>query len=217
MAVCIPRILAAPFVMWAVIAFAPPVAAAGAEDAAARAFIEQNIDHGISILKDKSLNDSTRRQQIHDVLAALLDTKKIGLFALGSARTTASQADLDDYVAAFKEFMITSYETRLGSYGGQSLKVTGVIDHASGDYIVTAVLVDPSAPNDPNPPEVDFRVFGENNGFAVVDASIEGIWLGLAQRDDFVGFLGQHNGSVSALTAHLKEMTAQFAKTGLQP
>jgi len=70
--------------------------------------------------------------------------------------------------------------------------------------------MDPATPNDPDPIRVDFRILGSGGKFAVVDASIAGIWLGLAQRDDFGGFLSQHNGSVPALTAHLKEMTARF-------
>lgn len=196
--------------MWGAIAMATPAAAAGAGDTAARTFIKQSIARGISILKDKSLSAAERDRQIHDFLAGLLDTKKIGLFALGDARAKASPSDLDAYIKAFKAFMIASYETRLGGYGGQNLKITGVLDHAPGDYVVTSVLVDPTAPNAPDPPQIDFRVLAENGGFAVVDAAVDGIWLGLAQRGDFVGFLSQHNESVPELTAHLKEMTAQF-------
>lgn len=183
---------------------------ARADDAGAKAFVQTNIDKGIAILKDKALPKAEQRQQVRELLSHLLDTKKIGLFALGAARAHASQADLDAYVAAFNTFMIESYVTRLSGYGGQSLKITGVIDHAPGDYIVTAVLVDPSAPDDPDPIRVMFRVLQEGDHYAVVDASIAGVWLGLAQRDDFVSFLGQHDNSLPELTAHLKEMTAKF-------
>lgn len=189
---------------------AGPAYGASSQDSAVESYVQTNIDHGIAILKDKSLAPAAKREQVRDLLSTLLDTKKIGLFALGPARAKASQADLDSYIAAFKAFMIGSYVTRLNGYGGQSLKVTGVIDHAPGDFVVTSVLVDPSNPDDPDPVHVDFRVLNENGKFAVVDASIAGVWLGLAQRDDFVGFLGQHDDSVPQLTAHLKEMTATF-------
>jgi phospholipid transport system substrate-binding protein len=192
----------------AVIALSAGPAAAGSTGA--EAFVQKNIDRGIALLKNKSLTDAGRRNQVHDLLVGLLDTKTIGLFALGPARKKASQADLDAYVSAFNEFMIANYESRLSGYGGQSLKVTGDIERAPGDHVVTAVLVDPAAPNDPDPVHVNFRVLDEGGKFAVVDASIAGVWLGLAQRDDFVGFLGQHGDSVPALTAHLKEMTAKF-------
>jgi ABC-type transporter MlaC component len=76
---------------------------------------------------------------------------------------------------------------------------------------VSSQLIDPSAPpGGQAPPEVDLRVVDENGKFFVVDAGIEGIWLAIAQHDDIQGFLGQHNGDVAALTAHLKEMTAKL-------
>jgi ABC-type transporter MlaC component len=184
--------------------------AARADDAGARAFIQTNVNDGIAIMNDTSLSKAAQKQKVRALLATLLDTRKIGLFALGKARGKASQADIDAYVAAFNKFMIESYVTRLDGYGGQSLKVTGVIDHAPGDYVVTAVMVDPGSPNDPNPVHVMFRVLQEGEHYKVVDASIVGVWLGLAQRDDFVGFLGHHGDSVALLTAHLKEMTAKF-------
>lgn len=198
--------------MCAMLLFGAAPAWAGAGDAGAKSFIETNVAHGIAILKNKSLSTAQRHEQIRDLLSNALDTKKIGLFALGAARAKASPADLADYVTAFNNFMIESYVMRLGGYGGQTLKMTGVIDHAPGDYIVQSVLVDPANPDDPDAVHVDFRVLREADKYAIVDASIAGVWLGLAQRDDFTGFLGQHNDSVPLLTSHLKEMTAGFEK-----
>jgi len=74
---------------------------------------------------------------------------------------------------------------------------------------VNAVVLDAATPNDPNPLPVAFRVADEGGGkFAVVDASIMGIWLGLAQRAEFRAYLSQHGDSVAALAAHLQEVTA---------
>jgi phospholipid transport system substrate-binding protein len=112
----------------------------------------------------------------------------------------------------YKAFTIASYESQLNGYGGQILKVTGSTERAPGDYIVNAVVADPSAPNDPMSLPIAFRVAQEEGGkFAVVDASVAGIWLGLAQRADFGGYLGQHSNSVPQLTEHLKEVTANLA------
>jgi len=37
----------------------------------------------------------------------------------------------------------------------------------------------------------------------LVDMGLAGIWLALAQRDQFVAVLGQNNGDIKALVAHL--------------
>lgn len=172
-------------------------------------FVQQNVDRGIAILKDKTLSDAERRKEVHTLLTTVVDTKKIGLFALGAARDKASPDDLAAYSDAFNAFLIANYESQLDGYGGQTLKVTGSVERAPGDEIVTAVLIDPANPGDTSL-QVVFRVLADNGKFAVVDASIAGVWLGLAQRADFEGFLSQHGGSVPELTAHLKEMTTQL-------
>jgi phospholipid transport system substrate-binding protein len=173
------------------------------------AFVQQSIDRGVAVLKDKSLDDAERRAKIGEMLAEVLDTRKMALFMLGNVRETAAASELDVYAEAYRAFSIASYESQLGSYGGQSLKVTGSVERAPGDYIVEAVVMDPALPNNPTPLPVAFRVVAERDGkFAVVAASIAGIWLGLAQRAEFGAYLRQHGSSITALGAHLQEVTA---------
>lgn len=195
------------FVPGAAVVMVPFLAVAHAA-APVETFVQQGIDQGIAILKNKALSDVERHDQVRDLLLRLMDAKRVGLFDLGPARDKASQADLDAYVDAFTAFTVASYESRLDGYGGQALRITASNERAPGDYLVTAVLVDPADPQEPDPVQVMFRVLDEGGKFAVVDASIAGVWMGLAQRDDFGGFLAAHGQSVPALTAHLKEMTA---------
>ena len=176
-------------------------------------FVQQNIDHGIAVLKDKSLDDTARRAQLGQMMAELLDTRKMALFMIADVRDKTAAPDLDAYAEAYKAFTIASYESQLGGYGGQSLKVTGSDARAPGDYIVTAVMLDPDAPNDPDPLQIAFRVEDEGGGkYAVVDASIAGIWLGLAQRSEFGGYLSQHGNSVPELAKHLQEVAAKLSE-----
>ena len=175
-------------------------------------FVQQSVDRGIAVLKDKTLSEADRRKQIADFLAQTLDTRKMALFMLGAAREKAAASDLDVYSEAYKAFTIATYESELNGYGGQTLKVTGSTERAPGDYIVNATLVDPAAPSDPDPVPIAFRVEDQGGGkFAVVDASLAGIWLGLAQRADFGGYLSQHGNDVPALTAHLRQTTAKLS------
>jgi len=187
---------------------AAPVRAASPVEA----FLQKSIDRGIAMLKNKSLDDAARRKQIGEFLLEVFDTKKMAIFMLGDARENAAASDLDAYATVYKDFTVASYESQLNGYGGETLKVTGSIERAPGDYVVNAVVLDPSAPSDPMQLPVAFRVEDEGSGkFAVVDASVGGIWLGLAQRADFGGYLSRHANSVPALTAHLQEVTAKLA------
>ncbi len=181
---------------------------------AAQDFVQADIQTGVSILQDKTLAVDARRQQLHDFLLSLLDTRRIALYTLGSASQGASPADLDALFAVFRDFMGAAYNSRLGLYDGQTLKITDTVEHAPGDFVVRTILVDPSDPPGTTSPEVDLRVVDESGKFYIADANIEGIWLAQALRDDFQGFLKTHNGDIPALTAHLRELATKLESAG---
>jgi phospholipid transport system substrate-binding protein len=195
-----------------VIGLAAVPTGAGAQDSsAAQNYVQTNVQTALGILQDTSTSASERRDRIHAFLLSLLDIQRISLFMLGSAQSTASPASVAAYSDACREFMVANYDSKLGGYAGQTLRITGAVQHAPGDYVVSAVLVDPrGSANGRTPPEVDFRVLDEGGRFYIVDANIAGVWLAVAEQQDFQGFLSAHNGDVDALTAHLKDMTAKL-------
>jgi len=191
---------------WAVtLLFAPAPARA---QTPAESFVQQGTSKAIAILGDKTLSDAQRQDQVARLMTSLLDMKRMALFTLGPAVKSARPADLNAFVAAYREFALATYEAELGGYSGQTLNVTGSTERAPGDTIVNAVVNDPNDKSDA-PAQVSFRVLDEGQGqLALVDASVEGVWFTLAQRDDFTGFLGQNGGDVTKLAAHLKDMAA---------
>jgi phospholipid transport system substrate-binding protein len=199
----------------ATIAIALAAAPSRAQDAsAAQGYVQTNVQTALGILQDTGSSASARRERIHEFLLSLLDIQRISLFMLGSAQTTASPAAVAAYSDACREFMVANYDSKLGNYAGQTLRITGAVQRAPGDYVVSAVLVDPrGSANGRTPPEIDFRIIAEGGKFYIVDASIEGVWLAVAEREDFQGFLSAHNGDLDALTAHLKDMTAKLDST----
>jgi phospholipid transport system substrate-binding protein len=201
----ITRVAVAAFAAGLVCSFAPGSASA---QTTAESFVQQNTSRALAILGDKTLNAADRRARMQDLMASFLDLKRMALFALGTAARTAAPADIDAFVAAYRQFALANYATELSSYMGQTLRMTNTAQRAPGDYIVNAMMIDPADKSDP-PAPVSFRVLDEGAGkFALVDASVAGVWFTLAQRDDFRGYLGQHGGDISALIAHLKDQAA---------
>ena len=74
-------------------------------------------------------------------------------------------------------------------------------------------MIDPSDNSGQQPLEVDFRVRTDTGKPVVVDFSVAGIWLALEERDQFTAFLGQNNGNLHSLIAHLSDLAKQF-RTG---
>lgn len=194
--------------------FAAPLVLAGPAVAAApnvaESFVDENIHKGLEILRDKRLSAVQRRDQFEGLLLTLVDVRRIALFTLGQYRRTASEADVEAFINAFKNYAAAAYQSYFAKYTDQTLKVIGSTQRSPTDFIVQTNLVDPGS-NQP-PAEVDFRVRTDTGKPVLVDVAYQGIWLSLEQRDQFVAFLGQNNGDVRTLIAHLSDLAANLGK-----
>ncbi|MDE2463270.1 MAG: ABC transporter substrate-binding protein [Alphaproteobacteria bacterium] len=187
-----------------------PASARAATTAQAEHFVQVNIDRGLGILSNKGLSEAQRRHEFRQFLLELADIRRTALFTLGAGRRTATPAQVDDFVEAFKNYAIAIYQARLSAFSGQRLKVKGGIQRAPGDFIVETDLVQPSTSSDEKPIQVDFRLVPDNSGFKVIDVGVVGVWLAIEERDQFTSFLDQHNDSVPTLTQHLQALTQRL-------
>ena len=190
------------------------LARSAAAASVAESFVGENIQKGLDILRDKRLSAVQRRDQFEGLLLSLVDVRRIALFTLGQYRRTASNEDVEAFVNAFKNYATAAYQSYFAKYTDQTLKVTGSTQRAPTDFIVQTQLADPNS-NQP-PSEVDFRVRTDTGKPVLVDVAYQGIWLSLEERDQFVAFLGQNNGNVRSLIAHLSELAVSLGKPTTQ-
>ena len=174
----------------------------------AEAFVSGSIQKGLALLNNKALAPAAKRDQFEDFLLDLTDLKRIADFTLGQYRRSASPADVAAFQTAFQNYAVSVYQFYFSKYSGQTLKVTGSTQRARTDTIVSTQLIDPAKSGPPL--EVSFRVRSDGPRPVVTDVSVEGVWLSLQQRDQFVAFLGQNNGNVKLLITHLSELSKQF-------
>ena len=196
----IAMLLAAP-----VLATLPAASATPAET-----FVNDNIQKVLEILRDKKLSTAQRSDQFKTLLLRLVDTRRIALYTLGQYRNSASPADIDAFAAAFQDYASAAYQTYFSKYTNQTLKVTGSTQRNPTDFVVHTQLIEPGSSQPPA--TVDFRVRTDGGKPVLVDVAYEGVWLSLAQRDQFVNFLGQNNGNVRTLIAHLSDMAVSLGK-----
>jgi ABC-type transporter MlaC component len=208
--------LAMPLMRRAVLAFGLVLAApllAGAPAAAAtpaETFVNDNIQKGLLILRDNKLTVVQRRDQFKALLIGLVDTRRVALYTLGQYRNGAAPADIDAFAAAFQDYASAAYQTYFSKYTNQTLKVTGSTQRNPTDFVVHSQLISPGSSQ--QPAQVDFRVRTDQGKPVLVDVAYEGVWLSLAQRDQFVNFLGQHNGNIRTLISHLSELAVNLGK-----
>ena len=197
-------------VMLALGLFAPPAAAA----TPAETYVQVNVQKGLTILNNKTISAKDKSAQFRTFLLSLTDLRRIALYTLGPAKRTATPAEQDQFTDAFRDFAFAVYETEFQKYAGQTLKVTGSIQRSGGDYVVTTVLIDPNAPHNQDPIEVDFRVVGTEGHFLVADITVAGFDLAITEQDQFVSYLAQHNDDIKALITDLHEKAQHVRQTG---
>jgi phospholipid transport system substrate-binding protein len=172
---------------------------------AAEDFVRGNIQAGFDILNDRAASPVQLRERFAVFLLGLTDVKRVALFVLGRYASTASQSDLDDYVAAYQDYAMAMYQSYFALYSGQSLRVTASRERAPGDFVVAADMGAAGGA----PLQIDFRVRTDGDKPLLVDIGVAGVWLALAQRDEFQSFVAQNNGDIKTLTAHLRAARAR--------
>jgi phospholipid transport system substrate-binding protein len=180
-----------------------PLLFASSADAAnpAEDFISGNIQTGFDILNDHSLSAQERNRRFASFLLGLTDLRRVAIFMLGQYAPQAAPADLDAYVAAYQDYVLAMYQSYFARYAGQTLHVRSSRERAPGDFIVSTEMAGASQPM-----QIDFRVRTDGAKPVLVDFAVEGVWLALAERDQFTSVLAQNNGDVKALTAHLRAL-----------
>jgi len=96
------------------------------------------------------------------------------------------------------------YQSYFARYSGETLRVTTSRERASDDYVVSTNLVGGGEPT-----QIDFRVRTDGAKPVLVDVAVAGVWLALAERDQFLAVLAQNNGDIKALTTHLRAIQTQ--------
>ena len=74
-----------------------------------------------------------RRQRFATFLLGLTDVRRVALFLLGTYAAKAAAADIDDYVAAYREYILSVYQSYFALYAGQTLHVVSSRERAPGD------------------------------------------------------------------------------------
>jgi len=193
------------------VALAPLLTRAAFAANVGESFVANNIQSGLDILRNKKLSTTQRRDQFETFLIGLVDIRRIALFTLGQYRRSAPPEDVDAFVGAFKNYAVAAYQSYFSKYTNQTLKVVGSQERSPTDFIVQTQLIDPGSSQPPA--EVSFRVRTDGGKPVLVDVAYQGVWLSLEQRDQFVSFLGQNNGNVRTLIAHLSDLAVNLGKT----
>ncbi len=181
----------------AALAWAGPLAAAFTpEDAGA--FMTKLANRAIDTLRAPDLAQEQRDSVFHKLLAEAFDLDAIGRFVLGRHYQRMSGEQQAEYHQLFARFLIKTYARRLSAYAGETFSVTGTRPVDEQHMVVRSQIQRPGAPA----LDCDWRLRAAGNDFRIVDLTVEGVSMSVAQRQDFAAVVS--GSGVGGLLAALR-------------
>ena len=169
-------------------------------------FVSDFAASAISILSDEGLNNNDKNIQFTDLVMSSIDMNLISKFVLSRYWKTASDQQKISYLNAFEEYFISSYANKLDQYSGEKIVIVSS-EAAKKFVIVKSNIVRDGA--DTLKIELNWRLLTRDGQTKIIDLSIEGISLIVAQREEFQSFLSNNNESLDALINRLKMINAK--------
>ena len=166
-------------------------------------FVSNFADNAISILSNKSLNASQKNIQFTELVMSSIDMNLISKFVLSKYWKLATDDQKKAYLAAFKQYFISSYANKLDQYSGE--KVIIVSSNAAKKFVIVKSNIVRDG-TDTLKIELDWRLLTRDGQTKIIDLSIEGISLIIAQREEFQSFLANNDNSLDALINKLNSI-----------
>ena len=157
--------------------------------AAAETLVRSAITDALGVLGNKSFNGDERVKRLGELFLEYFDVRGMSIFALGPFARNAAGDRREEYVDAFKGYMVRHYFARLEGIGdkysiGKSVPAgedTVMVETKVGSY------------------SVDWRVRSRDGELKITDIVVEGTSLVVVQRNDFGDLLRSNNGSIPQL------------------
>ena len=167
-------------------------------------FVSDFATSAINILGDESLNNNDKNIQFTDLVMSSIEIDFISQLVLGKYWKLASDDQRANYLKAFKAYFISSYANRLDQYSGE--KVVVISSNAAKKYVIvkTNIIRDGT---ETLKIELDWRLIKRDGRTKIVDLSIEGISLIIAERETFISYLNNNDGNLASLIKMMQSKT----------
>ena len=166
--------------------------------------IQTMADQAINELTDQTLADDVRRKKFVSLMDRYFAMDVVSRFVLGRYWRSISKDEIQEFSVLLQNYLALNYANQFKEFNGEQFVVGNEVQK-NNDTFVESQFVRPDGP----PINIVWRMRVFDDSYKIIDVSIEGLSMGITQRDEFTSVIQQNNDDVSALTEALK------AKTGL--
>ncbi len=183
----------------------PRPAHAQSADSGASAFIQKLGSETVNTFSRKDMPRPQAMKRFKELLNEGFDVPYIGRWVLGRYWNQASPQQQQDYQRLFELLIVRTYAERFIEYAGVTFKITGGRAETETDTMVTTQIIRPSGP----PISVDWRVRKREQTYKIIDVVVEGVSMGVTQRQEFSSVIQSNGGNINGLIQALRQKTGE--------
>ena len=182
-------------------------AAQAAVDAAkAQQFVENVTRDGIENIINANVSQKEKDERFAKLFNSALDMNFIGQFVLGRYWRTATPAQREAFIKAYREMNVKTWSKRFDEFKGRDFKFIGTTPSNSANQ----VFVNSEVPMpEGQPAKVVWRVKQDGNNFKIVDIIIENVSLAITARNEYSAYIKKAPNGVDDLIKDLQKKAAQ--------
>ena len=178
---------------------------AQSSDPGASAFIQKLGTEAINSFANKAQPRPEALARFKNLLNAGFDVPYIARWVLGRYWNQASPQQQQEYLQLFERLIVKTYADRFVEYSGETFKITGSRPEGDTDAMVTTQVIRPNGP----PVAVEWRVRKRDATYKIIDVAVEGVSMGLTQRQEFASVIQSNGGRIDGLLQALRQRTSQ--------
>lgn len=172
------------------------------DNAAVMGFIRGIGDQAVALAANKSLKPEDRADKFHQWFVGSFDVPAIGQFTLGRYWRVATPEERQTFLGLFETMITKTYAERFSQYSGETFQVVSAKPQESGEFLVSSAVMRPAVGQ---PVRVEWQVKARSGQFKIEDVIIEGISMGIAQRNDFGSAIQQSGKGVAGLIEQMRK------------
>ena len=190
-----------------VVAAIPFPASAQALNEQAQQHIRSAADQAVAVLARKNLTAAEQAEEMRGLVHQYFGVDKIAQWVVGRYWRSASEAERQEFLRLFEDFVLYSYAQQFSRYAGEQLQIQKATTVAEDTALVESVIMRPKAETNPR---VTWRVTRADGGLEIRDVLVEGVSMAQTQRADFTATIQQRGGSLSGLNEAMAAKIAQL-------
>ena len=163
-------------------------------------FVQSTVNRAAKTLGG-SLSKEERVEKLKDIARDTVDIEGIGFYSLGANRKNATEDQINRYKAAFSEYFLKSFSSRLAEYSNPEIEVDSKKIINKNYTIVSSTW----AGTDSRPEvKIEWRVYTKDPDSLVIrDLIIEGLSLARTQKEEFASIISSNDGDINMLFKNL--------------